>query len=160
MAKLRFLTLNPGHFHAALVQKEMYDGVEPTVHIYAPLGPDLIGHLQRIAGFNGRAEQPTSWNLEVHACADYLERFARETPGDIAVLAGRNASKIGLIEAALDAGLHVLADKPWIVSAADLPRLEAALDRAQAKGSIAYDIMTERYEITSMLQRELIQDEA
>ena len=27
MADVRFVTLDPGHFHAALVQKEMYPGV-------------------------------------------------------------------------------------------------------------------------------------
>jgi len=159
MADLRFVTLNPGHFHAALVQKEMYAGVDPAVHVYAPLGPDLLAHLQRIVGFNTWAERPTNWNLEVHACADYLERFAREKPGDIAVLAGRNSSKIDLIQAALDAGLHVLADKPWILTPEQLPRLSKALDRAQARGLIAYDIMTERYEITSILQGELLRDE-
>ena len=66
MQEVRFITLNPGHFHAALVQKEMYDQVAPTVHVYAPLGPDLIAHLGRIAGFNMRSHQPTHWNLEVH----------------------------------------------------------------------------------------------
>jgi len=157
---LRFLTLNPGHFHAALVQKEMYDGVDRAVHVYAPLGLDLIAHLQRILGFNTRAQHPTAWQVEVHAGPDYLERFRREKPGDIAVIAGRNSTKIALIEAALDAGLHVLADKPWILTPADLPRLQGALNSAETKGLIAYDIMTERYEITSILQRELIQDEA
>ena len=42
---VRFMTLDPGHFHAALVQKEMYPGVSPQVDVYAPLGPDLLGHL-------------------------------------------------------------------------------------------------------------------
>src|SRR5688572_32522194 len=37
---VRFMTLDPGHFHAALVQKEMYPGVSPQVDVYAPLGPD------------------------------------------------------------------------------------------------------------------------
>jgi len=31
------------------------------------------------------------------------------------------------IRASLDAGLNVLADKPWIIHAAQLPALEAAL---------------------------------
>src|SRR5690242_13632631 len=30
-ADVRFMTLDPGHFHAALVQKEMYPGVSPQV---------------------------------------------------------------------------------------------------------------------------------
>ena len=70
------------------------------------------------------------------------------------VLSGRNRGKIGLIRASIDAGLHVLADKPWIIQPEDLPELEGTLAAAQSKGVVAYDIMTERcYEITSMLQR-------
>lgn len=158
MSTIRFITLNPGHFHAALVQKEMYPDVDPTVHVYAPLGPDLIGHLQRIAGFNTRADRPTNWRLEVHAAPDYLERFAKEKPGNVVVLAGRNAKKIDYLEAAIGAGLNVLADKPWILVPEHLPRLQKLLDDADRKGLIAHDIMTERYEITSILQRELVQD--
>jgi predicted dehydrogenase len=52
----------------------------------------------------------------------------------------------------------VLADKPWVLTAADLPRLETVLDTADAHGLIAYDIMTERFEITSILQRALVND--
>ncbi len=160
MAEIRFVTLNPGHFHAALVQKEMYPQVAPQVHVYAPLGADLVLHLQRIAGFNTRSHEPTHWELEVHAGADPLGRLVRERPGNVVVLAGRNAAKIDAIESALGAGLHVLADKPWIIVPEALPRLQAALDSAARQGLIAYDIMTERYEITSLLQRELIRDEA
>jgi hypothetical protein len=29
MADVRLMTLDPGHFHAALIQKEMYPGVAP-----------------------------------------------------------------------------------------------------------------------------------
>jgi predicted dehydrogenase len=160
MDTIRFVTLNPGHFHAALVQKEMYPQVDRRVHVYAPLGPDLVAHMQRIAGFNTRAADPTRWELEVHACDDPVERLRREKPGNVVVLAGRNAAKIDAILAALDAGLHVLADKPWILTPDDLPKLREALDLAEAKGLVAYDIMTERHEITSLLQRELVQDEA
>ena len=64
---VRLITLDPGHFHAGLIQKEMYPDVDPTVHVYAPLGPDLVGHLNRVASFNRRAENPTTWRLEVHA---------------------------------------------------------------------------------------------
>jgi len=158
MPNVRFITLNPGHFHAALVQKEMYEQVEPTVHVYAPLGPDLIAHLTRIAGFNTRGQQPTHWQLEVHACEDYVHRLAAEKPGNVVILAGRNASKIDAILAALEAGLNVLADKPWILAPSDLPKLRRALDLADERKLIALDIMTERHEITSILQRALVQD--
>jgi predicted dehydrogenase len=155
---IRLITLDPAHFHAALVQKEMYPGVAPTVHVFAPLGPDLIAHLQRIASFNSRKDNPTSWELEVHAGPEPLERMLRDQLGNVVVLSGRNRRKIDYIEAATGAGLNVLADKPWILRTEDLPRLEAVLDEADKRGLVAYDIMTERYEITSILQRELVQD--
>ena len=75
MNQVRLMTLDPGHFHAALVQKEMYPNVAPRVDVFAPLGPDLVEHLARIAAYNRRADQPTSWELEVHTSADYFERM-------------------------------------------------------------------------------------
>lgn len=158
MADVQVITVDPAHFHAALVQKEMAPGIARQVHVYAPLGGDLLAHLQRIAGFNSRPQSPTAWELEVHAGPDFLERFQRERPGQVVVLAGRNRRKIDYIEAAVAAGLHVLADKPWIIVPENLPRLQAVLDQAETRRLVAYDIMTERYEITSILQRTLVQD--
>jgi predicted dehydrogenase len=158
MNEIKLMTLDPGHFHAALVQKEMYPGVAKRVHVYAPLGADLVGHLTRVAGFNSRADGPTDWELEVHAGGDYRDRMLREKPGNVVVLSGRNRAKIDHIQAAVNAGLNVLADKPWVIDAEDLPKLEAVLERAEKKKLVAYDIMTERYEITSILQRELVSD--
>src|SRR5436309_3143112 len=150
---VRLVTLDPGHFHAALIQKEMYADVSNQVAVYAPLGPDLIDYLSRIARFNLRPENPTAWELEVHACPDFLGRMIREQPGDVVVISGRNKGKIDRILASVKAGLHVLADKPWVIESRDLPKLEAALDTADSKGVVAYDIMTERFEITSILQK-------
>jgi predicted dehydrogenase len=159
-APVKLMTLDPGHFHAGLVQKEMYPGVSPVVHVYAPLGPDLIAHLNRIAAFNGREANPTRWQLEVHAGPDFAERMLKERPGNVVVISGRNRGKIDRILAAVQNGLNVLADKPWIIAASDQPKLEAALDLAEKKGLVAYDIMTERHEITTILQRELVGDRA
>jgi len=158
MTEVRLMTLDPGHFHAALVQKEMYPGVARQAHVYAPLGSDLLAHVQRIAGFNSRQESPTAWELEIHAGHDALERLLRERPGNVVVLSGRNREKIDWILAAVKSQLNVLADKPWILSPNDLVKLQAALDIADAQGLIAYDIMTERHEISSIIQRELVND--
>ena len=154
------VTLDPAHFHAALVQKEMLPGVARRAAVYAPLGPDLLEHLRRIERFNARPVHPTNWELEVHCTPSPVERMCSERPGNVVVIAGRNRGKIGKIAASLDAGLNVLSDKPWIIRAADLPALEAALDLAARKGLVAYDLMTERYEITSILQKELVNDPA
>jgi predicted dehydrogenase len=158
-AAVRLMTLDPGHFHAALLQREMYPGVAPRVHVYAPLGFDLTEHLNRIVRFNLRPDSPTRWELEVHAGPNPLERMLHERPGNVVVISGRNRGKIDRIRASVEAGLSVLADKPWIISAEDLPALESALDTADRMNVVAYDMMTSRYEITSILQRELLRDE-
>ena len=157
MQDLSLITLDPAHFHAALVQKEMYAGVSPNVAVYAPLGLDLTEHLARVARFNQRATEPTTWELDIHTGADCLERMLREQkPGSVVILSGRNRVKIERIERSVAGGFHVLADKPWILRSEDLPRVASALDKADESGVIACDIMTERYEITSMLHRELV----
>jgi predicted dehydrogenase len=158
LPEIRLMTVDPGHFHAALVQKSMYPGVSPRVHVFAPLGPDLLGHLNRIASYNARQENPTAWQLEVHASNDYFERMLQTRPGNVVILSGRNRGKIDRILQSVRSGLNVLADKPWILRAADLPSLDAALTTADTKRLAAYDIMTERFEITSVLQRELVGD--
>ena len=48
------LTLDPGHFHAALVQKVQYPGVSRDVYVYAPEGEDLEQHLAKIEAYNTR----------------------------------------------------------------------------------------------------------
>jgi predicted dehydrogenase len=150
--------VDPGHFHAALVQKDMYPWLDKRVWVYAPLGPDVLDYLNRIALFNMRKENPTAWEVELHTGPDFFERMLRERPGNVVILTGRNRPKIERVSASVKAGLHVLADKPWIISSADMGKLESVLDEAEEKGLVAYDIMTERYEITSILQRELVND--
>jgi len=154
----RLMVVDPGHFHAALVQKEMYPWLEKRVSVYAPLGPDVIDYLNRIGGFNRRKENPTSWEVELHTGPDFFERMLKERPGNVVILTGRNRPKIDRIRASVKDGLHVLADKPWIIKSADMEKLENVLDAAEEAGLVAYDIMTERYEITSILQRELVND--
>jgi predicted dehydrogenase len=84
----------------------------------------------------------------------------RERPGNVVVLSGRNRGKVAHIVASVDAGLHVLADKPWILTSDDLPAVADALAKADSKGIVAYDIMTERFEATNSLQRALVNDKA
>ena len=67
-----------------------------------------------------------------------------ETPGSIAIFSGRNGGKIERIRAAVEAGLHVLADKPAIIGREDLALLEATLDAAEARRLIVADMMTGR----------------
>jgi predicted dehydrogenase len=73
------------------------------------------------------------------------------------VISGNNAHKAEYILSAIDAGFNVLADKPMAITPPDLAKLEQAFALAEKKGTLLYDIMTERFEITSILQRELSQ---
>jgi predicted dehydrogenase len=157
---VKLIALDPAHFHAALVQKEMLPGIARRSYIYAPLGQDLYEHLKRIESFNTRADRPTDWELDVHCTKDSLRRMSTERPGNVVVLAGRSGNKMDHIRASLDAGLNVLADKPWIIHASQIPALEAALDLADRSGLVAYDIMTERYEPTNIIQKNLVNDPA
>jgi predicted dehydrogenase len=74
------------------------------------------------------------------------------------VISGRNKGKIDYIQTSVGAGLHALVDKPWILSSEDFKKLKDTLDLADKKGRIALDIMTERFEISSILQRALVSD--
>ena len=156
----KLIIFDPGHFHATLLQKDMYPWLDKRVTVYAPLSPDLLDYLNRVGLFNSRRENPTHWELDVHTSADPMAAMLRERPGNIVVFTGRNRAKIDRILAALKVGLHVLADKPWIIASADMPKLEEALALAATKNLAAYDIMTERYEVTSELQREFVNDRA
>ena len=154
----KLIVLDPGHFHASLIQEDMYPSLAKQVSVYAPLGPEVLDYLQRIERFNTRKEEPTAWEIELHTGPDFFQRMLRERPGNAVIISGRNRPKIDRIVGSVDAGLNVLGDKPWIIRSADLPKAERALDEAQAKHLVAYDIMTERYEIASILQRELVKD--
>jgi predicted dehydrogenase len=156
-ATVHLVTLDPGHFHASLVQKFMYPQVDPIVHVYAPEGPDLQEHLKRIEGFNTRSNNPTQWQEKLHTGPDFLEQMLKDKPGNVLVLAGNNARKTEYIDGAVAAGFNVLADKPMAITPAGFKLLCHAFDRAEVQHVLLYDIMTERYEITSILQRELAQ---
>ena len=152
--KVKLITLDPGHFHSALVQKPMYNNVDSVVHVFAPEGNDVQEHLKRIDTYNKRAEDPTSWVEEVYTGPDYLEKMLAEKPGNVVVIAGNNKLKTEYIRKSIDAGLNVFADKPMAIDSKSFELLKQAFDAAKEKDLLLYDIMTERFEITTMLQRE------
>lgn len=157
---VKLITVDPGHFHAALVQKRMYDQISPDVHVYAPDGPDIIQHLDRIKAYNKRAINPTSWNEMVFNGPDYFEKMIAGKTGNVVVLAGNNRKKAEYITRSVNAGLNVLSDKPMIINPEDFPVLRAAFATAKEKGVLLYDIMTERYEVTTIMQKLLSEDTA
>jgi predicted dehydrogenase len=153
--EVRLITLDSGHFHAGLVQKFMYPQVSPLVHVYAPAGPDLQEHLKRIEGFNTRADNPTHWEEKIYTGPDFLEHMVSEKAGNVVVLAGNNLRKTEYIDRSIKAGFNVLGDKPMAITPEGFKLLRQDFERAEKKHLLLYDIMTERYEITSILQREL-----
>ena len=152
---IRLITLDPGHFHAGLVQKFMYPQVSPEVHVYAPAGPDLQEHLQRIEGFNQRVDSPTHWEERVYKAPDFLDRMFRDKAGNVVVLAGNNLRKTEYINRSVRAGLNVLGDKPMAITPEGFKLLRSAFGQARKNKVLLYDIMTERFEIASILEREL-----
>ncbi len=120
-----------------------------------PEGPDLEGHIARIEGFNQRPDNPTNWQLDIYRGNDFFDRMISEKAGNVMVVAGNNAKKTEYILRAVETGLNVLADKPMVITPESYALLEDAFRKAEANGVLLYDIMTERYEITTVLQREL-----
>ena len=154
--EVRLITLAPGHFHAALIQRDMYPQVHRDVHVYAPDGADLNMHLNRIEAFNTRADNPTDWNLIVYRGDDFFDRMISENRGNVVMTAGNNRNKTEYIKNALAAGLNVFADKPMAINLQNFELLKQAFETAERNGLLIYDIMTERFEITSALQREIM----
>jgi predicted dehydrogenase len=154
---VRLITIDPGHFHAALVQKTMHPQIDPLVHIYAPEGTDLNLHLSRIENFNTRAEDPTSWISNVYKGTDFFEQMLSQRKGNVMVTAGNNRLKTDYIKKAVEAGFNVLADKPMVINMQNFEQLKEAFQIAQKNNVLLYDIMSERSGITTILQRQLSQ---
>ena len=152
---VQLVTLDPGHFHAALVQKTMYDDVDSVVHVYAPEGNDLRLHLDRINSYNARAESPTKWKEEVYTGSDFFEKLIAEKKGNVVVLSGNNQKKTDYILQSLQNGFNVFADKPMVIDGRGFENLKTTFDVAAKNNLLLYDIMTERFEINTILQREL-----
>ncbi len=152
--KVRLITLDPGHFHAALVQKTMLNGIEPDVYVYAPKGEDVQQHLDKVNAYNHRAADPTHWNEIVYLGDDFFNKMIAEKRGNVIVMAGNNQKKTEYIKRSVDAGFNVLGDKPMAIDNEHFEMLKSAFTQAARKKLVLYDIMTERYEITNALQRE------
>ena len=152
---VKLITVDPGHFHAALVQKSMYPGVDSNVQVYAPQGPDLQMHLNKIATYNSAKLAPTQWNEVVYTGNDFFAKMMQERKGNVVVLAGNNQLKTDYILQSVQAGFNVFSDKPMAINTEGFEKLKKAFQTAASKKVLLYDIMTERYEITTILQRAL-----
>lgn len=154
-SKVKLMTLDPGHFHAALIQKTSYQDIDTSVDVYAPEGPEVRDFLNKIEAYNNRTENPTNWTVKTHLSADYLEKMIAEKPGNVMVVSGKNSKKIDYILAAVNAGLNVYADKPLVVNQEGFEKLQKVFEVAKEKNLLVYDIMTERFEVTTAIQKAL-----
>lgn len=152
--QIKFVTLDPGHFHAALVQKSMYENVDSKVHVYAPASEDVKTYIDRINEYNLRHDNPTAWQEEIYVGDDFLEKMLEEKAGNVVVLAGNNQRKTEYISKSLQHGFNVLADKPMAINSEGFELLKKSYNEAKKNNLLLYDIMTERFEISTILQRE------
>jgi len=148
------LFLEPGHFHAALTLRVRNPRVDPTIHLYAGPGLERDSFIALVHSFNARDEQPTNWSIRVHEPSDPERALIEERRGDVVVLAGQNQPKLGTIARLHAAGLHVLADKPWLTDSAALPSLE----QVTAGWPLAMDIMTARHDAVARLAQMVVAD--
>lgn len=157
--EIGLIVLAPGHFHASLLQKSEMEQVNKQVHIYSQAeNAGLSQYLSAIESFNAREAAPTAWESIVYTGSDYLERMLSDKKGNVVILAGNNRDKTEYILASIDAGLNVLSDKPMAINQSDFHLLEAAYENSEENGVFLYDMMTERYDMLNIIEKELVAD--
>ncbi|MGD2141706.1 MAG: putative oxidoreductase C-terminal domain-containing protein, partial [Burkholderiales bacterium] len=149
--KHTLVVVNPGHFHAGLTLRRPHPLLSDEVYVYAEDGPGLGEFLHLVDAFNRRDGQLASWRLHVYRGADYMDALLRERAGDIAIVSGRNDTKLRTMQRLHQAGLNVLGDKSWLIDSSQLDLVE----QITASPPLVMDIMTERYEIATRLQQAL-----
>lgn len=152
------VVIDPGHFHAALIQKHPVPGVSGTVKVFAPEGEELDTYLSTIESFNSRDNGPTYWTEDVHTGDNFLEMLPEADDGDFVVLAGNNRNKTEYIRLSIEKGYNVLSDKPMAITHEDFEALRSAISEARKKHLVILDMMTERHDIYNILIRRMVQD--
>ncbi len=158
--EIKLITLAPGHFHAALIQKRSLNQIDDKVYVYAPEGKELEAHLAYIESYNSQQTNPTHWEEIIYTGDDFLEKMISNKKGNVVVLAGNNKLKTDYIYQSIDAGLNVLADKPMAIDYPSFQKLEKAYRIAEEKDVLLYDLMTERYVDYNIVNRLLMQDQS
>jgi len=153
--KHTLIIVNPGHFHAGLTLRQRHPLLSDEVYVYAEDGSDLDDFLRLVTSFNQRQSEPTSWGLHIYRGPDYLQALLHEPPGDVAIVAGKNNTKMSTMRRLQEAGIHVLGDKTWVVDASQLHLLKEIAESQP----LVMDIMTEHFEVATRLQRALSADD-
>ncbi len=154
--EIKLIVLDPGHFHASLLQKDMIPQINKNVYVYAPEGPELKSYLETIDTYNMRTDNPTSWSMIVYSQSDYLQKMIEDKSGNVVILAGNNKKKEEYINTCIASGLNIMCDKPMAINSRKFKALEEAYQKTKEDGILLYDMMTERFEENNSIQRELI----
>jgi hypothetical protein len=152
MAQHRLAFYEPGHFHAALTLRDANPRVARDIHVYAIAGPERQAFTDLVEHFNRRSPHPTPWKLHVHEGPDLQDQLIADGHADAVILAGHNHTKLETIARFTQAGLHVLADKPWLTDSRQLPWL----DQVTTGATFAMDIMTTRYSMMARLCHQVV----
>ena len=101
---------------------------------------------------------PPAWVLELHKGPDFLDRMLREKPGNVVIIREEQGKihRIGRSVGASPARAGRQALDPDVVGPSTLR--DRRWPTPTAGQVIAYDIMTERFEVTTILQRALVND--
>jgi len=152
-APYQLMTVDPGHFHAGLIQKTHLKDLDSIAFVFAPEGPDVQDHLNRIESYNTRSDNPTHWVEEVYIGADFFEKMLEDRPGNIMLVAGSNARKTQFIKKAVEVGINVLADKPMAINSQDFELLKEAFELAEQNKVFLYDMsdLTGLFRVASFL---------
>lgn len=157
--EIRLTVLAPGHFHANLLQKNNLPEVNDSVFVYSATNDTgLEQYISAIESFNHREEAPTNWKTIVYCDSDFLDKMVTDRQGNVVILAGNNKEKTEYIYSAVAAGFNILSDKPMAINQADFHLLEKIYAKADSQNVLLYDMMTERYDILNIIEKELIND--
>lgn len=156
--EVKLAVLAPGHFHASLLQKNSIPQLNDTVYLFAPESVEIDQYIENVQSFNNREADPTNWNLILYKGDDYLKKFSEDKNVNVVVLAGNNRNKTEYILTAVNSGKNVISDKPMAINSKDFLLLETAYKNADSLGLYIYDLMTERYDLLNIIEKELIND--
>ncbi len=152
MTQYHLAFYEPSHFHAALTLRDANPRLSNDIHVYANASPERDAFIHLVENFNARAEQPTSWHLHLHKGPNLQNQLIADGLANTVILAGQNHTKLDTIDRFTQAGLHVLADKPWLTDRRQLPYL----DRVTTGPQLAMDIMTIRHSIIARLCHQVV----
>ena len=158
--EIKFVALDPGPSHAALIQKYNYPVADSNVYVYTPGRPELAQYLQLINHYNTRRSFPTNWNEIIVTDSAFLKKMLHDKPGNVVLIVGINDLKKVYISKCVGAGLNVLADNPLVIDTDGFDSLRNDFILAGKKRVLLYEIMPERFEITSELRRAFMMDKA